>query len=93
MILKQLGPVLVGQTSQRSSEIAIPTDGLLFEAELAHCSSCEPELERRIELELKKLALEIELLERENERRKSRIANGELSAFEPSLPQPAALQP
>ena len=83
-ILKQLGPIVVGQVSQRTTEIAIPTDGLLFEAELAHCSSCEPEMERRIELELKKLELELALLEQEIERRKKRIANGELSEFEPS---------
>ena len=87
-ILKQLGPIVVGQVSQQSTEIAIPTDGLLYEAELAHCSSCEPELERRIALEVKKLELEVELLERENERRKSRIANGELSEFVPCCPEP-----
>jgi len=87
-ILKQLGPIVIGQVSQRSTEIAIPTDGLLFEAELAHCSSCEPELERRIDLELKRLELEVELLERENERRKGRIANGDFSEFDP-CPQPA----
>jgi hypothetical protein len=45
-------------------------------------------MERRLELELKKLELEVELLERENERRKSRIASGELSEFEPCCPQP-----
>jgi thermitase len=89
-IVKQLGAVIVGQVSQRSTEIAIPTDGLLFEAELAHCSSCEPEMEKRIDLELKKLELEIELLERENERRKGRIASGDWSEFEPS-PQPTAV--
>src|SRR4030095_13126926 len=87
-ILKQLGPITVGQVSQRNTEIAIPTDGLLFEAELAHCSSCEPEMERRLALELKKLELENELLQRENERRKRRIADGDLSEFTPSLPQP-----
>lgn len=82
-ILKQLGAIVVGQVSRRTTEIALPTDGLLFEAELAHCSSCEPEMERRIELELKKLEIEIELLARENERRKERIAAGDLSEFEP----------
>ena len=90
-ILKQLGKIVVGQVSQRTTEIAIPTDGLLFEAELAHCTSCEPEMEKRIDLELKKLELEVELLARENERRKQLIANGELAAFEPSLPQPAGV--
>jgi hypothetical protein len=82
-ILKQLGPIVLGQVSRRSAEIAIPTDGLLFEAELAHCSSCEPEMEKRLELELKKLEIEIELLARENERRKERIKAGDLSEFEP----------
>jgi thermitase len=89
-ILKELGPILIGQVSQRTAEIAIPTDGLLFEAELAHCTSCEPELERRIALELKKLELEVELLESENERRKGRIAKGDFSEFDP-CPQPAAV--
>jgi hypothetical protein len=92
-ILKQLGSIIVGQISRRKTEIAIPTDGLLYEAELAHCSSCEPEMERRLELELKKLALEVELLERENERRKSRIAAGELSEFVPCCPQPEEVAP
>jgi thermitase len=92
-ILKQLGSIIVGQVSRRNTEIAIPTDGLLYEAELAHCSSCEPEMEKRLELELKKLALEVELLERENERRKSRIASGELSEFVPCCPQPEEVAP
>jgi len=81
-IMKQIGAIVVGQVSHRTTEIAIPTDGLLFEAELAHCSSCEPEMEKRIELELKKLELENELLARENERRKERITAGDLSEFE-----------
>src|SRR6185436_2334715 len=92
-IVKQLGAVIVGQVSQRSTEIALPTDGLLFEAELAHCSSCEPELERKIELELKKLELEVELLARENERRKARITSGDLSEFEPCCPEAAPAGP
>ena len=91
--LEAVGPdPVIGQVSQRSTEIAIPTDGLLFEAELAHCSSCEPELEKRIDLELKKLELEVELLERENERRKGRRANGDFSEFDHYL-QPAAVTP
>ena len=64
-------------------EVALPTDGLLFEAELAHCSSCEPEREKRHELEMKKLELEIELIARENERRKALITAGTLTPFEP----------
>lgn len=89
-LLEQLGKIVVGQVSSRSSEIAIPTDGLLFETELAHCSSCEPEMEKRIDLELKKLELEIELLARENERRKARITAGEFAEFEPCCPKAEA---
>jgi hypothetical protein len=92
LIIKQLGPVLVGQVSRRSTEIALPTDGLLYEAELAHCTSCEPEMERKIELELKKLEMEIELMARENERRKERIASGDLSGFE-IAPAPVPVGP
>lgn len=87
LVLKQLGPVIIGQVSKKSIEIAIPSDGLLYEAELAHCGSCEPALDKKIELELKKLEVEIELMERENERRKNRIATGDLSPFEPCCPE------
>ncbi|MCI0623913.1 MAG: S8 family serine peptidase [Acidobacteria bacterium] len=71
--------------------ITLPTDGALYEAELAHCSSCEPE--RRVEVELslertksevRKLCLEAELLALEVERRKALLAKGVLeleSAF------------
>ncbi len=87
LIIKQLGPVIIGQVSKRSTEIALPTDGLLFEAELAHCCSCDPDREKRLELELKKLEMEIELMTRENERRKNRLAAGDLTPFEPCCPE------
>ena len=50
-------------------------------------------MEKRLELELKKLELEIELLEQENERRKSRIASGELSESSTVLPRPEEMTP
>jgi thermitase len=92
-ILQQIGTIIIGQVSKRSTEIAIPTDGLLYEAELAHCSACEPELEKRLSLELRKLELEVELMERENERRKDRIAAGDLSEFEPCCPEAVPATP
>ncbi len=59
-------------------QVTLPTDGTLYEAELAHCSSCEPvrEAEERIMLEqlridARKACLEAELLALELERRKS----------------------
>ena len=44
-------------------------------------------METRIDLELKKLEMEIELMARENERRKARITAGELAEFEPCCPK------
>jgi hypothetical protein len=65
-------------------QIALPTDGTLYEAELAHCSSCEPtrEVEHEIELEALRLqarkgCLEVELLALELERRRALSASGE----------------
>lgn len=59
-------------------QITLATDGTLYEAELAHCSSCEPvrEAEERIKLEqlrinARRACLETELLALELERRQS----------------------
>ena len=71
-----------GAAARGQREITLPTDGTLYEAELAHCSSCEPSREEamRIELEVARLAarracLEAELLELELDRRR-RLAAG-----------------
>jgi thermitase len=55
----------------------VPTDGTLYEAELAHCASCEPvrlaEDQVRLEqlrLQARRACLETELLELEVERRR-----------------------
>ena len=68
--------------------ITLPTDGTLYEAELAHCSSCEPTREEamRIELELARLGarracLETELLELEVERRRGLAAGPDAVAL------------
>jgi thermitase len=84
---QELAGLKPGIFSQQSNEIALPTDGLLYEAELAHCSSCEPEAEQRHRLELKRLELEVELLARENDRRKALVAAGTLTPFEPCCPE------
>jgi len=79
---------LVEQLPRRDEEvvsrrtITLPTDGTLYEAELAHCSSCEPSREEamRIKLEVARLAarracLETELLGLEIDRRHSMAAD------------------
>jgi thermitase len=93
-VTRWLDKLHIGQTAKGSSEVALPTDGLLYEAELAHCGSCEPARERRIQLELRKLELDIERMEQENDRRKRRLASGDLSPFEPCCPEgPVAAAP
>jgi len=69
----------------------LPTDGTLYEPELAHCSSCEPtrEAEEKIRLEQLRVAtrracLEVELLALEVERRRALI--GSAHAAELVLP-------
>ncbi|HWM08744.1 MAG TPA: S8 family serine peptidase [Solirubrobacteraceae bacterium] len=67
-----------GELIQNRREITLPTDGTLYEAELAHCSSCEPMHEEamRIRLERERVharreCLETELLALELERRRA----------------------
>jgi hypothetical protein len=78
-----------GDQREDSRQITLPTDGTLYEAELAHCSSCEPtrEAEELIRLERMRLAvrrdcLQTELLALELERRRSLAASAQPAALE-----------
>jgi hypothetical protein len=70
-----------GDQARNPRQITLPTDGTVYEPELAHCSSCEPEREEatRIELEQARLrarraCLETELLALELRRREALAA-------------------
>ena len=77
-------------THESRTELVIPTDGLVYEAELAHCCSCDSDREARIRLELEKLQLENLLLRLEATRRQKRLDGDELGPFEPAAaPAPA----
>ena len=72
-----------GERARDPRTITLPTDGVLYEPELAHCSSCEPAsaAERLVDLELKRTesrrrVLEAELLGLELERRRALAAQG-----------------
>jgi hypothetical protein len=61
-----------GQVSERAKtlfgwerEIALPTAGIIVKGCLDECDTCEPELERSIELDLQRKHLENELLKRQ----------------------------
>jgi hypothetical protein len=62
-------------------DITVPTDGTLYETELAHCSSCEPVKEAEHLVELEKARAEAALVEAEAQRRQARIAAGQLDPF------------
>jgi thermitase len=84
-----LKKIEIGAAHKPKVEIAIPTDGLLYEAELAHCCSCECESQNANTLELERMQIENEMMKLELSRRQKRLDAGELDPFEPApLPEP-----
>ena len=90
-LLERTAPDLpkVGEEVKDRRQITLPTDGTLYEAELAHCSSCEPVREARHDIELeamrlqaRKTCLEVELLALELERRRALEAAGEAAVLD-----------
>lgn len=84
-VFKKLGTILPkqGDLTVDPRLITLPTDGTLYEAELAHCSSCEPVLEamQKVGLEKQRIqarraCLEAELLELEVQRRRALLGSG-----------------
>ena len=82
MVRKFLARVDVGAAHDPRVEIALPTDGLLYEVELAHWRSCECEHEAKARLELERLQLDNLNLRLEAERRQKRLEAGDLAPFE-----------
>lgn len=87
-IKKFLQKIEIGASHDPQVEIALPTDGLLYEAEQAHCCSCECEREAKSRLELEKLQLENLNLRLEADRRQKRLDSGDLDSFEVAVPPP-----
>jgi hypothetical protein len=69
-----------GDSAERPRPVSIPTDGTVYDPELAKCCSCEPQREHHA-------SLEDQLIELEVERRRALLAKGDLSPF---VPAPAA---
>jgi hypothetical protein len=70
-----------GDNAERPRAVSIPTDGTVYDPELANCCSCEPQKAHRIDLEDQLLELEIQ-------RRSALLAKGVLDPFEPAAPEP-----
>jgi Subtilase family len=93
----------VGQVVERPRPISLPTDGTVYDPELAHCCSCEPERAAAIAIRLEKQkaqalkeCLEAQQLQLEVERRKLLLQTGELAPFDVTpalLPSVSALLP
>jgi len=79
----------VGEVVEHPRVLTVPTDGVVYDPELSHCSSCEPALEQaalikleREQAEAQKIGLELQLMELEVQRRQALLAAGTLDAFE-----------
>jgi Subtilase family len=87
----------IGEVIEHPKPISIPTDGTVYDPELAHCCSCEPERAAAIAIQLErqkaeafKLCLEAQILELELQRRRMLLQKGELTPFDATAtPAPA----
>lgn len=88
-----LAKTTIGASHNPKTEIYLPSDGLLFEAEQAHCCSCDCERESMMQAELAKAQVEVELMRLEAMRRKKLLDSGEFGPFEPAPPTPVPASP
>ena len=82
--------------SAQPRPVSIPTDGVVYDAELAHCGSCEPERAAAVQIGLKKAEAEalkscLEVKELELERRRLLLGRGDLAPFTPAAPETGIL--
>jgi thermitase len=93
----------VGQVVERPKPISLPTDGTVYDPELAHCCSCEPERAAAIGIRLERQkaqalreCLEVQRLQLELDRRRLLLQRGDLASFDaPSMvsAEPMAREP
>ena len=87
-ILKTLPSV--GDVVEQETNLSVPTDGVVYDPELAHCCALDPELDQaeRIKLEreqaeAQRIGLQVQLMALEVQRRQALLAAGTLTPFEP----------
>jgi hypothetical protein len=88
----------VGETLQQPTLLAVPTDGVVYDPELAHCCALDPELDQEVRIKLErdqaeaqKIGLEIQLMALEVQRRQALLAAGTLAPFVPAPPAPTVV--
>jgi hypothetical protein len=79
----------VGESIEHPTVLTVPTDGVVYDPELAHCCAQDPALDQaetikleRAQAEAQKIGLEIQLLALEIQRRQALLAAGTLTPFE-----------
>ena len=89
----------VGAEVAAPRPFSLPTDGTVYDPELAHCCSCEPQREAAMQIALEKqkadalkACLEAQLLETELKRRQMLLDQGQLAPFDPA-PAPVPVSP
>ena len=83
----------VGEVVQQETTLSVPTDGVVYDPELAHCCALDPELDQaeRIKLEreqaeAQRIGLQVQLMALEVQRRQALLAAGTLAPFETPPP-------
>jgi hypothetical protein len=83
----------VGEVIEQPTVLTVPTDGVVYDPELAHCCALDPALEQaarikmeREQAEAQKVGLEIQLMALEVQRRQALLAAGTLTPFETPPP-------
>lgn len=81
----------VGDSVEHPTVLTVPTDGVVFDPELAHCCAQDPALDQaerikleRAQAEAQKIGLELQLMALEVQRRQALLAAGTLTPFEPA---------
>jgi len=84
------GVPTVGEVIQQPTVLSVPTDGVVYDPELAHCCALDPELDKaelikleREQAEAQKIGLQVQLMALEVQRRQALLAAGTLTPFEP----------
>jgi hypothetical protein len=79
----------VGEEIQQPTVLSVPTDGVVYDPELAHCCALDPELDQaalikleREQAEAQKIGLQLQLMALEVQRRQALLAAGTLTSFE-----------
>lgn len=87
-ILKTLPTV--GTVVQQPTQLAVPTDGVVYDPELAHCCARDPQLEQadlikleREQAEAQKIGLQVQLMALEVQRRQALLGAATLTPFQP----------